>query len=285
MKKFFLIFSLGILFTFSSLFSKVISDFYSPIDEVSAATYKNETPPPPSNPIPAPIPKPTPIPVPAPLPVPTPLPVPAPLPPIDNQLPIKNFSHWAKPELMDALESGLIPDSLTDELSSSITRLEYATLAVHFYEKETGKIVPIDFKSPFIDTQDIHVLKAYALGITSGIRNNLFNPDGLVTRQEMATFIYRTITAVYGDFAIIDEAPHFDDIKNVADWAKDAVNFTHYYQIINGTDAQHFSPLMTATDEMAIIMIQRSQAHSKEYVYPSTHNSLDLEDDEEEDDD
>lgn len=264
MKKILLTFAFILSLTLSALPSKLVPEIIPSVDVVSAAT---------STPAPKPEPVPTPEPVPEPTPIPTPDPV------VDNISSLNNYSAWAESELEDALEQGLIPETLTGDLSSPLTRLEYATLAVHFYEMETGEIVPLDFASPFTDTQDENVLKSYALGITSGIGNGHFNPDGLVTRQEIATFIYRTLTAVYGDMTIQSEQTPYDDMDSISDWAKEAVHFTHHYQIIKGTDEHHFSPQLVATDEMAIIMLERSLDHVQEYEEHSLSDNLVIDED------
>ncbi len=252
MKKIFLTLIMALIFILSTLSFSTLSPTASFVDVVSAATHSE--------------PEPTPTPTPEPEPIPEPQLEPSDSPSSnDLSSPLAGYSSWAEEELIAAYELGLIPDSLITNLSSPITRLEFATLAVHFYETISETPVSYDANSPFVDTSDTAVLKAYALGITSGQGNQRFNPEGLVTRQEMATFVYRTLTAVYGNFTEIIDDPDYDDFDAIADWAVTAIRFTNAYSIISGTDNHHFSPLMTATDEMAILLLYRSLSNSEDY--------------------
>ena len=63
---------------------------------------------------------------------------------------------------------------------------------VNFYEKATNDTIdPIE--SPFSDTKNIEVSKAYKLGIVSGYEDKTFRPKNPITRQDIAVIILRSL--------------------------------------------------------------------------------------------
>ena len=78
----------------------------------------------------------------------------------------------------------------------SITREEFAELAVQLYEKSTGKAILVTKANPFTDTTSQQILKAYQAGITAGTFETTFSPDTLISREQCATMLYRAIKAI-----------------------------------------------------------------------------------------
>ncbi|MBQ1251568.1 MAG: S-layer homology domain-containing protein [Firmicutes bacterium] len=112
---------------------------------------------------------------------------------------------------------------------------------------------------PFLDAQN-HWAKAYiAWGYDNGIVNGKsatsFDPEGLITRQEMAVMIDRFAT--YLEFPLPEktEAMDFADKDAIADWAADAVTAMQKAQIINGYPDETFAPTKSATRAEAAKMI------------------------------
>jgi hypothetical protein len=80
-------------------------------------------------------------------------------------------------------------------MSGSITREEFAEVAVKLYELYTGKKAEPAPSSTFTDTTNSEILKAYQLGIVSGIGNNIFAPKATSTREQaviVAVRVYET---------------------------------------------------------------------------------------------
>ena len=106
-----------------------------------------------------------------------------------------NSSAWSSPELQKAQELDLIPEILYEaDMTRTITRQEFAAVAVKTYENLAGtKALPAVI-NPFTDCKDTEVLKAYNLGITNGTSagSTTFSPNKLLDRQEAATMLART---------------------------------------------------------------------------------------------
>jgi hypothetical protein len=184
-------------------------------------------------------------------------------------------SEWAKAELQEAFDNGLVPDILKGkDLTKPITREEFAELAVLLYEKATGKIAEPVSPNPLNDTNNPQILKAYALGITKGTKvgtsNIPFEPNTLINREQVATMLFRTIKLISpdSDFSIAG-VKDFPDQKDISDFAVEATKFMFKLGIIKGDSRGYFMPKATtsaqeaagygmASREAAIIMASRT---------------------------
>lgn len=171
-----------------------------------------------------------------------------------------NVSDWAMEEVTKADELGLIPDTLKNiDLTKPITRAEFAAISVKAYEIiEKTTLNPVT-NNPFVDTNDDYVLKAFDLGITTGMSDTEFMPDTLLTREQAATMLTRVIkkTSINNwsiekdsDFNLSYKKPQaFADDEKISDWAKDSVYFMVANGIINGMDNNLFAPKNTTAAE------------------------------------
>jgi len=172
-------------------------------------------------------------------------------------------STWAQNELAEANKLNLIPDSLKNgDLTKSITREEFAEVSVKAYEALTGnKSTPVA-NNPFSDTNNIEVLKAYNLGITTGTSATTFEPNALLNREQAATMLTRTYKkATIDGWTIADDSKFpleytksntFADDKDISSWAKDSVYFMNANGIINGVGDNKFAPKNTTSAEEAV---------------------------------
>ena len=168
-------------------------------------------------------------------------------------------SDWAQGELKKADELGLIPDTLKGaDLTKPITRAEFAAVSVKAYEALSGTAAIPAVNNPFTDTKDVEVLKAYNLGVTTGVSADKFDPNTLLNREQAATMLTRVFKKVSlkgwtietdADFPLpyTRQAPFADD-NDISDWAKDSVYFMASRNIITGTGNNMFSP-KAVTDE------------------------------------
>ncbi len=171
-------------------------------------------------------------------------------------------SDWAQAELAKADELGLIPESLKGaNLAEDITRAEFAAVSVKAYEVLANtKALPV-VNNPFTDTKDAEVLKAYNVGITTGVSATEFQPDALLNREQAATMLTRVFKRATldgwtiqtdGQFALTYEKPAlFADDADISDWAKESVYFMAANNIINGVGDNKFAPKNITSEEEA----------------------------------
>lgn len=166
-------------------------------------------------------------------------------------------SQWAVPELDKALDYGLITDSIRGKMNAPITREEFAEIAVKLYENGTGDIAEAVDTSVFVDTRNPEVFKAYTMGIVSGTDagRRLFSPKALITREQVAAMLYRTVNAM----GIREDGiafAFFKDDEQIAAYAREAVHYMGGNEFILGS-AGYFNPRGTCTREMATLIATR----------------------------
>ena len=169
-------------------------------------------------------------------------------------------SEWAEIELNRANELELIPEIFNKEdLTANITRKEFAHVAVKLYEKITGSLLePIEVY-PFIDTDDVYVLKAYNVGITQGTGSDTFTPDELITREQMATMMTRAIEKAGIDTKVdLDNMSKFADDNEMHDWGRESIYYMSSIEVIKGVGDNTFSVLGNATREQSLLISVRS---------------------------
>ena len=106
-----------------------------------------------------------------------------------------SISDWAKKEVEEARDKNLIPEVLAGkDLTQNVDRAEFASIAVALYEKLAGSKVNKS-NNPFEDISgnvcEEDILKAYSLGVTTGISETTFEPGTLISREQLATMLCR----------------------------------------------------------------------------------------------
>lgn len=192
---------------------------------------------------------------------------------VGNPAYYEDASQWAVTELDKAKEAGLIPEILLGkDLTKSITREEFAELAVVLYEKTTGITVVPDPENPFRDTNNPQILKAKKIGVTQGTSATTFTPNDLITREQCAAMLFRTIKAIENktdDDYYIEDVKDFPDQKEISEYAIKATKYMFKINIIKGDDTGRFMPKANpsvsqaanygmATREAAILMSVRT---------------------------
>ncbi|HQL37234.1 MAG TPA: S-layer homology domain-containing protein [Bacillota bacterium] len=185
-----------------------------------------------------------------------------------------NTSDWAYEWMDKADKLSIIPDILLNQdMTRDITRKEFSALAVKLYEYLKGSKIAVDLASPFTDTSDSDVIKAYSLGIVSGIGNGLFAPDASLTREQASTMLTRVYKAVYWegwtlgedaayDRHVLDTAgvAKFSDDELISNYAKDSVYFMVKNNIITGLGNNMFGPAPREGQEGSYGRATREQA-------------------------
>lgn len=165
--------------------------------------------------------------------------------------PWQRCAGWAREQMKTAYEQGLIPDCLLGrDLTKTITRSEFAAAAVALYENLNGGQPAPDYvgDSPFSDTDDADVLKAYSLGVVKGTGAGTFSPDGLLSREQACTMLGRVCelvrTGSVGDGSVLYHggAQPFSDDGGIASYAKNYIYFFAGEGVLTGPGDGSFQP-------------------------------------------
>lgn len=170
-------------------------------------------------------------------------------------------SSWAKNEVEAAMAAGLVPALTGDPgYQDSITREQFAELALQLVKTVCGRGADMSNAKSFSDCTNPAVLEASAFGIVEGSGGN-FNPKNTTDRQQIATMLGRSITALK-DLTGKDAAPkagsvdQFSDKAAIASWAKAGVGLLAANGILQGSGGRAM-PTQPCTVEQSILMCYR----------------------------
>ncbi len=157
---------------------------------------------------------------------------------------------WAK-DAIEALYSKGIVNGMGDGsfgCFSPVTRADSTLMLTRMMNKTTT------FTENFSDvTADKYYYNeigvAKALGYAAGRGDNLFDPQGNITRQDMAVMAYRVLKAegkinFKGNSSL---SAKFTDSHNIAEYAIEAVSAMTENNYLSGYDTGEFKPLSNAT--------------------------------------
>ena len=174
------------------------------------------------------------------------------------------MSNWAQNEVQWASQNGILDTSLLgNDYTKPITRLQFASIAVKLAEVLTGSAITPAPQGTFVDTDNEYALKAYASGITSGVSATEFAPNGTLTRQQMATFIYRALMYVRDNTNIryttyTPALEKYSDNWAIQDWAKTSMGFMNALGLVKGVSDAAIDPDGKCTIEQAALVANRS---------------------------
>ena len=94
-------------------------------------------------------------------------------------------------------------------------------------------------------------------GIVDGVENNHFDPTGSLTREQMATVLYRYAQYKGADVSASGDISGFADSANVSSWAVDAVKWAVGSGLVNGVEGNALAPQGTSTRAQTAAILAR----------------------------
>ncbi|EES73880.1 hypothetical protein POTG_01587 [Paenibacillus sp. oral taxon 786 str. D14] len=86
------------------------------------------------------------------------------------------------------------------------------------------------------------IAAAYEAGIVTGRSNDTFAPEDTISREEMASMIYKAYLFHTGQKAAVNRQSNFKDAGTISGWASDAVAALQELGLVNGRGNQLFMP-------------------------------------------
>ena len=164
-----------------------------------------------------------------------------------------NPSAWASKQVDFAISQGLVPEDLQTLYSQSITRAEFAELAVLLYENVAGR--EIEGRMQRSMPTDINMLKMGYLGVVTNVGDRAFAPGNPVIREEAAVMLARLANVMGHALAQADST--FADNNQISGWAIEEAGKVQAAGIMNGSEANRFDPQDFLTREQAIVTMVR----------------------------
>ncbi len=148
-------------------------------------------------------------------------------------------SHWFHESVDFAVTYGLFSgtSSTTFSPNANMTRAMLVTVLWRYAGQPKGG------KNTFTDVKNGQwytdaVTWAAKNGVVTGVGNNKFNPNGNVTREQLATILYRYAIANEIDVRYRAEMSLFSDYNKVSSYADKAVYWAVAVKLINGADGK-----------------------------------------------
>lgn len=147
------------------------------------------------------------------------------------------YSDWAHAGIVYALQRGWMNGISATQFAPSGTMTRAMLVTVLW--RMASQPAPSG-EAAFSDVSDGQwytdaVLWAAENGIVTGVGKNRFQPDGYVTREQIAVILYR-YGAFQGKDHTAEPLPDFPDGSSAADWAKEALAWAVTKELLNGTE-------------------------------------------------
>lgn len=168
-----------------------------------------------------------------------------------------NPASWALEHVEASAQTWLKESHLLSYFQRNILREEFAEIVVRLYEALSGTPIPYPEESPFKDCNFVHVIQAYNAGLVSGRGEGIFDPHGLITRQETAKMFDNLLQALKLSPITTTEYISFKDEAQIASYAKGPIQLMYKLGLIQGEGNGVMSPLKYSSRETAIVIANR----------------------------
>jgi len=170
--------------------------------------------------------------------------------------------HWAK-DYIRVLAAKFIVAGVGNnrfEPGRTVTRAEFAKMLV-----EALNLKKEEYAGTFSDVSKEAWYAPYAesavrAGITKGVGNRKFDPNGTITREQMAVMVMNAYTYAKGT-KVSESAAKYDgnltDLESASSWAIEGIRAAYAEGIINGMSDGTFMPLGFSDRSQAAAVIVR----------------------------
>ena len=167
--------------------------------------------------------------------------------------------QWAEEAIESMAVKGII-NGKTDEVfdpSAKITRAEFAALISRMLKYDETSNHEIPFKDVNNNKWYYNsIISVYENGLINGKTATIFDPEGNITREEMAKIVGNILKNNFYKKHDKKELDKFIDNGSIASWAEEGAAMAAYNGIINGIDGE-FKPKTNGTRAETAVMLYR----------------------------
>lgn len=166
--------------------------------------------------------------------------------------------EWAKADITELYEKGIV-NGISDRVFApydKVTRGQFAVMISRILNKKA------EFTDNFSDVspdkyyyEHIGILKK--LGLIQGKSETEFDPDSSISRQDMATIVYRILLKEQAINEVSAGAFSYTDSYDIKDYAKDAVYAMSENKLLTGYEDGSFKPCGDATRAECSVFLNR----------------------------
>ena len=182
--------------------------------------------------------------------------------PLAAYVDIPKFNTWAFPGIYYVIVNGLMNGTSSSNFSpnQTMTRAMFVTTLYRMAGSPS-----VTYQNKFSDVPNNQwytnaVIWATNSGIANGVGNGLFEPDGLLSREQIAVFLFRY--ANYRGYNTSGRAnlTIFSDYNSISSYARTAMSWAVYEGIINGeirNSKRYLDPRASAIRSQVATMLMR----------------------------
>lgn len=174
-----------------------------------------------------------------------------------------SYDNWAHAGLDFCVEHGLIEGTAENKISPKVT-MTRAMLVTVLWRQSGSPNEGVETRFKDVPTNKWYskaIAWAANNGIVKGVANDRFDPNGNITREQMALILYRYSEKNDCDVSARANLSEYPDQKDISNWAKEAMSWAVASGIINGTTGPNntvlLDPLGRATREQVAAMLMR----------------------------
>ncbi|MBQ7475174.1 MAG: S-layer homology domain-containing protein [Clostridia bacterium] len=167
--------------------------------------------------------------------------------------------RWSAPSVQYAVDNGYMKGVGGGKFDpeGSLTRAMVATVLWR-REGEPKPTAPSGFSDvPANEWYADAVAWAKETGVVKGITEKTFEPDGKITREQLATMLFRFSSSAPVEVTRRADLSPFSDDEKVSDWAVEPLEWAAEAGLIKGTDGNRLAPGDGATREQFAAIIER----------------------------
>ncbi|GGI45610.1 hypothetical protein GCM10008018_13020 [Paenibacillus marchantiophytorum] len=174
--------------------------------------------------------------------------------------------HWAQKDV-ETLASKMVIDGTTDLTYTpemQVTRAQFAALLVRGLglQAESTPSVFTDVAATQWYASEVGTAAKY--GLVQGVGEGRFNPDQLITREQMVVMMMKAVQLVQGESQQEAAAnTRFADRDQLSDYARSAVAEAFSKGLVHGKTATTFAPQDAATRAEAAVLIKQAMQYLK----------------------
>ena len=161
---------------------------------------------------------------------------------------------WARDAINGLAKAGVINGKSDTEFApnDTVTRAEFAKMLMGAFGLASDAYTTSSFNDvPTGEWYFQFVESAYNLGIIQGTASGTFEPNALITRQDMAVMVARAAQIAGKDLAAVRDMLGFADGGRIASYAAEAVEQLVKAGAMSGKSDTEFAPLENATRAQA----------------------------------
>ncbi|GLX65826.1 glycosyl hydrolase 53 family protein [Paenibacillus glycanilyticus] len=172
-------------------------------------------------------------------------------------------SHWAAQAVNSLFAKQIVQgvSAAAFEPGREVSRAEFTAILVRALKLDKGSNAAVPFSDVpesawYADAVSI----AYEAGLINGRSAEQFDPNGSITRQEMAVMLAKAYYILYKDTAATGVAGGslpFSDQSSIAGWALSSVQWAYEQGLLKGREGGRFAPAQPMTRAEAAEVVYR----------------------------